>query len=88
MLNVNRTINLNGTSNIDGVPAVFMSASIQSNGSGVTATKNITNQELYNANKAECRKDVADFESEIYKIEDDLVKEVTAQNLILEKRGR
>lgn len=37
--------------------------------------KNITNQEVYNANKVQVRADIAEFEQEVYKIEDEISSE-------------
>lgn len=74
MLNVNKNINLTGTSVIDGVQVMYMSASISTDGgNGANVNTTITNQELYNANKAQVRADKAAFEEEVYKIEDELL---------------
>ena len=73
MLRINKTINLNGTSEIEGQVVVYMSASISTDGStNANINKNIANQELYNANKVQVRADMAEFEQEVYKVEDEL----------------
>lgn len=73
MLKLNKTINLNGTSEIDGQIVVYMNASISTDGnSSASINKNIANQDLYNANKSAVRADMADFEDEVYKVEDEL----------------
>ena len=73
MLNMTKNITLSGTSIIDGVQIAYMSANISTDGgNGANANKTITNQEVYNANKAQVRADIAAFEQEVYKIEDEL----------------
>ena len=74
MLNINKNITLGGTSVIDGVQVAYMSASISTDGgNGANVNKTITNQELYNANKVQVRADIAEFEQEVYKVEDELL---------------
>lgn len=73
MLKINKTINLNGTSEIDGQVVVYMNASLSTDGTtNVNINKNITNQELYNTNKVQVRADMTEFEAEVYKVEDEL----------------
>ncbi|WP_286149561.1 MULTISPECIES: hypothetical protein [Bacillota] len=73
MLKINKTININGTSEIDGQVVVYMNASISTDGNtNANINKNITNQDLYNANKVSVRADMSAFEEEVYKIEDEL----------------
>ena len=73
MLNINKNITLNGVSVIDGVQVAYMSATISSDGgAGANVNKTITNQEVYNANKATVRADIAEFESKVYEGEDEL----------------
>ena len=73
MLKINKTINLNATSEVDGQVVVYMNASLSTDGTtNANINKNITNQELYNANKVQVRADMAEFEAEVYKVEDEL----------------
>ena len=72
MLKTNQNITLTGISEIEGQQAVYMSASIGTDGTNANVNKTVTNQELYNANKVECRKDIADFETAVYAIEDSI----------------
>ena len=73
MLNINKNITLSGTSSIDGVQVAWLSASISTDGgTGANVNKTITNQELYSNNKVQVRADIAEFEQEVYKIEDEL----------------
>lgn len=75
MLEVNRNITLTGISKIDGVQVVYMSATISSDGAtGANVNETITNQEVYNANKAQVRADIAEFKSKVYEVEDELSK--------------
>lgn len=55
MLKINTTINLNGTSEINGQVVAYMSASISTDGQSANINKSIANQDLYNANKASIR---------------------------------
>ncbi|MCB2351929.1 hypothetical protein LGL08_20595 [Clostridium estertheticum] len=78
MLKVNKNINISGTSTINDVQTIYMSASISTDGSNNANTnKTISNQALYNANKAECRADMDAFDIEIYEVEDQIAKEVS-----------
>ena len=73
MLEVNKNITLTGISKIEGAQVAYMSATISSDGgAGANVNKTITNQEVYNANKATVRADIADFEAKVYEVEDEL----------------
>ena len=90
MLNINKNITLNGVSLINGVQAAYMSATISSDGgTGANVNKTITNPELYNSDKAQVRADIAEFEQEVYKIEDELLaaKTLEATAYSLEANG-
>ena len=74
MLKINKNITINGTSEINGQQVVYMSASIGTDGANsVSINKSITNQDLYNANKTAVRKDMSDFELEVYTVQDELI---------------
>ena len=75
MLKMSRNINLNDTSEIDGVQVAYMNATISDEGGSGNISKGINNQALYNANRAEVRRDMAAFEDEVYRIEDEIAKE-------------
>ena len=77
MLKINTTINLNGTSEINGQVVAYMSASISTDGQSANINKSIANQDLYNANKASIRADFAKFEDEVYKVEDSINIEIS-----------
>lgn len=73
MLKVNKTINLSGTSEVEGQIVVYMSASISTDGTNnANINKNVTNKELYDANKEIIREDMKQFEAEVYKVEDSI----------------
>ena len=75
MLEVNKNITLTGISKIDGVQVAYMSASISTDGgNGANVNETITNQEVYNANKAHVRADIAEFKNKVYEMEDELTK--------------
>lgn len=88
MLKVSKTININGTSEIEGVQVAYMSASISTDGNNASINKNITNQDLYNANKVEVRKDMSDFEDVVYATEDELIKDAIVQSEKVRKVGK
>ena len=75
MLEVNKNITLTGISKIDGVQVAYMSASISTDGgNGANVNETITNQDVYNANKAQVRADIAEFKNKVYEMEDELTK--------------
>lgn len=50
-----------------------MNASISTDGNtNANINKNVTNKELYDANKEAVREDMKQFETEVYKVEDSL----------------
>ncbi len=75
MLEVNKSMTLNGISKVDGQPVVYMSATISTDTNGSsTVTKNVCNKELYDSNKSEIRRDMSEFEQEVYRLEDGLAE--------------
>ena len=73
MLKTTKTINLNGESKIGGQVVANMYATLSTTGTGnENINKTILNQELYNANKSEVRKDMRDFEDLVYEEQDKL----------------
>ena len=69
MLIGTKSTTLNYQSAIDGVVAVYMSATIGENGQ-VSTSKTIPNTDLYEKNKDECRNDMAKFDQIIFELED------------------
>lgn len=73
MIKINKNITITGVSEIEGQQVAYMSATISTDGgSNGSATKTITNQELYNANKVAVRADMNTFDKEVYKAEDEI----------------
>ncbi|MGY5268763.1 hypothetical protein [Paraclostridium bifermentans] len=73
MLNTTKMISINGESKIGGTIVANMYATLSTTGVGnENINKTILNQELYNSNKAEVRKDMIDFEDLIYSEQDKL----------------
>ena len=68
MLNVNKSITLNGTSSVEENGAVtdimYMNATISANG-GLAINRNIANAQAYIANKATYTKDITEFENKL-----------------------
>ena len=54
---------------INGTRAMYMSADLDPDGK-VTSSTAIQNVELYEANKTECRADLAEFQQMVYDMED------------------
>lgn len=71
-LKTTKSTTLTGQSMIDNQQAVYYSASISDNVGNSTISQSITNQDLYDANKAECRADFREFQDAVWSIEDEL----------------
>lgn len=69
MLKGNKSVSLNYQSIIGEKQAVYMSAQIPESGNS-NSTKNIADLALYEANKAECRADMAAFDALLWELED------------------
>ena len=73
MLKTNKNITLNGVSVINGTQVAYMNATISTDGgNGANVNKTITNQDAYNTNKVQVRADIAEFEQQVYAIEDEM----------------
>lgn len=76
MLNLNKSINLNGSITVDVTDATtgekttqqvaYVSAAINANGSGPNINVNITNQTLYEANKEAVQADITSFNTKVF----------------------
>ena len=79
MLKITKSRNLQGTIEIEGVPVVQLSASITIdpsdfpiyNNGGVNRT--ILNTDLYRKNISTIRQEIAEFEDEVYLMEDEML---------------
>ena len=78
MLKTTKQINLNGTSEIDGVVAVNLNSNIPSETGVGSINQYVQNVELYETNKVQVRADIAEFQAMVYAIED----EMTAEKLV------
>ena len=74
-LTIIKSISLQGQSIIDGQTVVYLSANISTETLGNSSvTQTIQNQELYVANKAACRADIAEFQNAVFEEEDAMIK--------------
>ena len=72
-LTITQTVTITGTSEIDGQQVAYFSASIPQGEGNSTISRNITNQVLYDSNRAAVRADEAEFQGKVYAIEDSLL---------------
>ena len=79
MLKITKSRNLQGTIEIEGMPVVQLSASITIDPSDFTIYNNggvnrtILNTDLYRKNISTIRQEIAEFEEEVYLMEDELL---------------
>ena len=66
MLKTTVSKTISGTSVIDNAMVASMKATISEEGN-ISISKNVYNKDLYNQNKAAVQKDMADFETGIFK---------------------
>lgn len=70
-LKITKSTSLQGQSVVDGQTVIYLSASISIENLGnSTVSQSIQNQELYAANKATCRADIAEFQNAVFEEED------------------
>ena len=69
MLQGTKSVSMNYNSLINGKSVVYMATQIPESGSASTSIV-VQDQELYEANKEECRKDIEEFNKLVYAIED------------------
>ena len=70
-LNIKESVTVTGAVEIENVQVVYLSSNIVSDGSDATTfSQSILNADLYNANKAQCRADIAEFQTYVYGAED------------------
>lgn len=85
MLTTKKSITITGNSTIDGAVAESYQAVIDS---GNPADMNISSWQqdkaLYKANRAQCRKDAADFEDMAYELQDEMIAEKVAAATVTE----
>ena len=70
-LNIKESVTVTGAVEIENAQVVYLSSNIVSDGSDATTfSQSILNADLYNANKAQCRADIAEFQTYVYGVED------------------
>ena len=70
-LNIKESVTVTGAVEIENVQVVYLSSNIVSDGSDATTfSQSILNADLYSANKAQCRADIAEFQTYVYDVED------------------
>lgn len=70
-INIKESVTVTGAVEIENVQVVYLSSNIVSDGSDATTfSQSILNVDLYNANKAQCRADIAEFQTYVYGVED------------------
>ena len=80
MLKTNKSITLSGQSFVNGTQVASYSANINSESGSSNINSSIINQELYDANKVDVRKDLSDFTTKVYEVEDQLDSEDTTDS--------
>lgn len=75
MLKTTRQITLTGNSMIGDVNVVNLNATIPSDTGVGNINQYVNNAELYEKNKAVVRKDITDFQAEVYEVEDAIAAE-------------
>lgn len=77
MLKKEKSLNLTGRSLINGTEVARFDARLSSNGGATTINTYINNQELYEKNRREVRKDMSDFRQYVFDQEDELFADAT-----------
>ena len=72
MLKTTKSISLTGNSMINDKPVVYMQANVSTGGGTTSHSSSIQDTALYEANKTECRQDMAAFDQMVYEIEDSI----------------
>lgn len=70
MLTTKKSTTLTGNITIEDKQVVYLNASVSSDGGSDNINQTIQDKELYAANKAEVRKDIAAFTEEFYALQD------------------
>lgn len=78
MLKKTKSTSLTGESQINGTTVVRMTASLSTEGGSDYVNQSVTHVELYNANKREVRKDIADFQNYVFEQQDAIDAEIEA----------
>lgn len=76
MLKNSKSITLNSSSMINDVKVIDLSATIDDLTKVGSINQYIQNTELYETNRAEVRKDIAEFQNMVYAVEDELLAKI------------
>lgn len=76
MLKKEKTLNLTGRSLVNGTDVVSFDARLSSTGGTTTINTYVNDQELYEKNRREVRKDMNDFRQYVFDQEDELFDDV------------
>lgn len=76
MLKKEKTLNLTGRSLVNGTDVVRFDARLSSTGGATTINTYVNDQELYEKNRREIRKDMNDFRQYVFDQEDELFDDV------------
>ncbi|ANZ70382.1 hypothetical protein [Pediococcus claussenii] len=79
-LKITEATTLSGTSTINGIQVATFSAEVSAGQAYQSVGMNIVNQDLYDANKAEVRKDRDDFQDKVDALTDELDTEAANEN--------
>lgn len=71
MLKTNKSIQLNGSSDFGGQSAMVFSANVKSDGN-TSLNATIVNQSLYDTNKSDVQKDLAEFNAKAFSLSDEV----------------
>lgn len=76
-MTINKSVSINATSQTtDGQAIAYFNANVSD--SGTSSNMTIQNQDLYEANKLQVRKDKTDFDNAVYEVEDAQTSTTTA----------
>jgi len=76
-MTINKSVSINATSQTaEGQAIAYFSANVSD--SGTSSNMTIQNQDLYEANKLQVRKDKTDFDNAVYEVEDAQTSTTTA----------
>lgn len=79
MLKTGKSITLTGSSMINDKVVVSLNATIPDDTGVANITQYTNDNELYDANRTEVRRDISEFRDKVYEIEDQIVAEQAAQ---------
>lgn len=77
-MTINKSVSITATSVTENNQVIaYFSANVSD--SGTTSNVNIQNQDLYEANKVQVRKDKVDFDNAVYEVEDAQASKATTE---------